>query len=447
MTALRHDADAACPPFASPTDEHLCIRLLNAQALRDAYGIEFDQAVAHAVHQRLQECGFPAHAIVLDGDHARVSLADLPDLTGLPRGACDQITESIVSVLCREAVTQGTQRAYLNANATFVREDKPASLPAWPGHSADNALSPGKVPALAHTGHRIAYRSDMVLAHDFLQDLRHGVLLLYFQPVTLFTNTDHHLYHEALLRRTPSMRSPYSCVDAIGALKRLGLIARLDRSVVWSTVELLELHPHMHLGCNVSALSLQDDAWWRLLHTRLAIDPDLSSRLTLEITEPDAVADIEQASALLARLRRLGCRIAIDDIDATHGSLEFMRRVQPDVVKIDRSVLLHASMPQQTPELLRKLTRLCADYCPAVIAEGIETLDELALAIRAGVHGVQGFLIAEPSMRPAWLNPAPARVEDAFWLGLVPCFQASPPCWMGGAPQDMPHLDTKPNPC
>jgi FOG: EAL domain len=258
-----------------------------------------------------------------------------------------------------------------------------------------------------------ASAEDGWLIADILRDLEAGRLLLAFQPVRIFNGVGgcFDVYSEALLRRAPSPDQPAeSAEQAILALERMGMCNRLDRAVLWTVISLLEAHPDIRLACNISAHSLRDEPWWRPLIHYLGCDSTVARRLIVEITETSPGVDHAAALALLGSLRERGVRIAIDDFGMGHGTLEFLARVRADIVKVDRAILRRTRDVRFSPDVLRNLVRLCADYAPCVVVEGVESAGEMRAARYSGADGVQGYHIERPSLRPAWLS------SDYAWV-------------------------------
>ena len=75
--------------------------------------------------------------------------------------------------------------------------------------------------------------------------------------------------------------------------------------------------------------------WWDEIKERLRCAPDLARRLVVEITETAAIPDISDAARLVSDLRRVGCRVAIDDLDAGFASVRQLLALAPDIVKIE----------------------------------------------------------------------------------------------------------------
>jgi len=249
------------------------------------------------------------------------------------------------------------------------------------------------------------YRHDMAAASALVARLRAGDLVFAFQPVVGLSGERDVLYWESLLR-APGDHEPLgqgSCEGGIVALERLGMVDRLDFGVIDSLLGVLQRHPGITLGCNVSAQSLYPCLWWRSLLGLLQDQPAVASRLVIEVTETSAISQDEAALALLSSLRRAGCRIALDDMGAGYSTLDFAVRAEPDFVKVDKAYL-HPSLAgtRHTPQLLRKFVQLCAELAPHVILEGVETRQDQALAAEVGAGGLQGHLFGIPQTLPPW---------------------------------------------
>lgn len=254
-------------------------------------------------------------------------------------------------------------------------------------------------------------------AAGFFEHIRAGLVVLAFQPVVVADHDRKVIYHECLLRRvTDGGRGLAPCETEILALERLDLIERLDCSVLWAVIETLEKNPAIQLGCNISALSLRHAGWWQIVREYLIGNPDIAGRLTLEITETSAITQSGEAENLLLSLRLAGCRIAIDDMGAGFSTMDFLIRIRPDIVKIDRAFVTQSSRRAQSTPLLRHLIALCSALSPCVVAEGVESEEEWNAAQNAGAHGMQGYLIQRPTTLPHWLT-TPVRVRDSFAPG------------------------------
>lgn len=396
----------------------LLFRIDNLKELLDAYGPEFHFTAFCAVQERLLSFGIALGAIVMADEFVLVDLS----LAGLPLIDSHQHIEDLMQrmreEISRDPVECGANRAYLMVHTdVFYAAVNGAGQVMESLESVALASRHGRAIIAFQDRSRHALRVDMLAATALLDELRAGDLVLEFQPIQLLEKAgkDSCLYSETLLRRSSrSVDFIYPLADAIGALERLGWIDRLDCSVIWTVVRLLKRYPDQRLGCNVSAASLRKDVWWTLLLVYLNANRDVAGRLTLEITETSVIMHSSQAMALIEDLQFYGAHIALDDMGAGHSSLEFLSTAGADVVKIDRSILLRACDLGHSPDLLRNLVQVCADYCPCVVVEGVETTAELRVARYAGAQAIQGFLIQKPSKQPEWLRQENAVVIDAF---------------------------------
>jgi diguanylate cyclase (GGDEF)-like protein len=117
--------------------------------------------------------------------------------------------------------------------------------------------------------------------------------------------------------------------------------------------------------------------------------------LILEITETVVISDLALASTYLERIRQTGVRVAIDDFGTGYTSLAALRSLPVDIVKIDRSFV--AQMDQQSNRsLVGLVTQLTHEMGATVVAEGVETADQLATVRDLGGDQVQGFLVGRP---------------------------------------------------
>ncbi|AWG35338.1 EAL domain-containing protein [Alcaligenes aquatilis] len=415
-------------PEIAQYSTHLRLWLVNLSYLKALYGPQFHAFVLDTVQQRLLDCGLNTDEILIQGDFVLIALKQLSKQNRFERTHPNALAQLLGAALECDPITQDEHRIYLHTQMAYHYDSRQYDTdllhPPTPNPCSHTH------PATLAAWHKVwakTYRDDMSLAVRMLDDLQTGMLVLAFQP--LFHLSEHHkskdFYEEALIRH--SSGTDYSLPEAIAALERLGLISRLDRSVLGSVVKLLSTQTALCLGANLSAGSLQDDLWWQDLFSYLDSRPDVAQRLILEVTETGTIAHKPTALRLIAQLQNLGVRIALDDTGSGNSTLAFLAQTHADIIKIDRSILLRARSPGQPAHLLRNLVNVCADYCPYVVIEGVEDETDLELVRQSGAHGVQGYLLALPTLTPSWWDsPALITVQDAvlvrtqFYPGHVP---------------------------
>ena len=135
-----------------------------------------------------------------------------------------------------------------------------------------------------------------------------------------------------------------------------------------------------------------------------ALGPETLDGLVIEITEHDAVSDYARLAARLADYRGRGAKVAIDDAGAGHASMRHVTQLSPDYIKIDRSLIHDIHLDYAKRALVRSMVTLEKDLGAAVVAEGIESTEELRTLRELGVPLGQGYLLARPHREA---TPAP----------------------------------------
>jgi EAL domain-containing protein (putative c-di-GMP-specific phosphodiesterase class I) len=119
------------------------------------------------------------------------------------------------------------------------------------------------------------------------------------------------------------------------------------------------------------------------------------TRLTVEITESGLIDDLAAAAGLLATLRGAGCRVAIDDFGTGYSSLAYLKALPLDYLKIDKRLAQDIAGTARDRVVVRGVIEMARSLGLAVIAEGVETPEQLDLLAKEGCNYYQGFLCAE----------------------------------------------------
>jgi EAL domain-containing protein (putative c-di-GMP-specific phosphodiesterase class I) len=143
-------------------------------------------------------------------------------------------------------------------------------------------------------------------------------------------------------------------------------------------------------------------------HLRAALDATGVDphRLTVEITETVLLTDLVSAAAELGAVRALGVKVAIDDFGTGYTSLAHLQQLPIDTIKIDRSFVSQLNA-QRGNSLVRMVTDLGHAIDVNIVAEGVETDEEMSALQAIGADHLQGFLLAkplEPGALPAWIH-------------------------------------------
>jgi diguanylate cyclase (GGDEF)-like protein len=159
-----------------------------------------------------------------------------------------------------------------------------------------------------------------------------------------------------------------------------------------------DLAPWQTLSLNLSPRTLEtpefSPAGLARLLARHGFTP---GRVVLELTEREALEDVERLRSMLAGCRSLGFRVAADDVGAGNAGLRLLSAVHFDIVKLDLSLVQAGSRQDSSLAVLRSLTELAARWGSVAVAEGIETAAQLHVVREIGIAEGQGYLLGRPS--------------------------------------------------
>jgi diguanylate cyclase (GGDEF)-like protein len=194
--------------------------------------------------------------------------------------------------------------------------------------------------------------------------------------------------YEALARFPhPPARRPD---EWFAAAQRVGLGPKLEARALRAAVAPPGRPAGTFLSFNLSASALMSD------EAIAALPRDLSD-IVIEITENERVGDDEQIAQRLEPLRRRGARIAVDDAGAGYSGLQQVMRIQPDIIKLDRSLVANVDNDPAKAALIDSFVRFARRTGASVCAEGIETPEELKVLADLDVTYGQGFGLARPA--------------------------------------------------
>ncbi len=127
--------------------------------------------------------------------------------------------------------------------------------------------------------------------------------------------------------------------------------------------------------------------------------PNVSgSKLNIEITESAAISDIEKVTSVITKCKALGVSFSLDDFGVGYSSLIYLRRLPVDYIKIDRSFTSGMLNDSEDMAVVSTVITLSQEFKRKVVAEGVETDDQLSMLHRLGCHHAQGYGIARPML-------------------------------------------------
>jgi EAL domain-containing protein (putative c-di-GMP-specific phosphodiesterase class I) len=217
-------------------------------------------------------------------------------------------------------------------------------------------------------------------------------LWMAYQPIIRWS-TRETFAHEALVRSgDPGLPGPS---DLLGAADRLGRLYEIGRVIRGRVAEAARETPADTLFVNLHPCDLLDPELYDG-RTPLA---GVAKRIVLEITERAALDQIADVRDRVAGLRALGYRLAVDDLGAGYAGLSSFAQVEPEVVKIDMSLVRGIDTEPMKRKLVGSMVSLCADMQLLLVAEGVETVAERDTLVGLGCDFLQGYLFARPARR------------------------------------------------
>ena len=339
-------------------------------------------------------------------------------ITNCPEAEFDTVAEKILALVNREPVATPSGPLHVTASIGGVVFPELGQTAYDIMAKADLCLDQGRgqgnrlMRYRYSEAHRQDRRKHVAMVEQVQHALRDNRLIFAYQPIVR-ANSREVVFYEALLR----MKTDDGGVIAAGAfmpmIEKLGLTREVDRYVLEMAVDTLARHPALQLAINVSALTTSDRSWLRLLIALLRGETQIAERMTIEITETVALQDIDESAHFVAKVRDLGCRVALDDFGAGFTTFRHLKALDVDKVKIDGSFVRGLPDNLHNQLFIQSLLGLAAGLRIETVAECVENESEAKVLTEHGVDYLQGYYFGRPDIAPAWLNAAPVSGSEA----------------------------------
>ena len=209
-------------------------------------------------------------------------------------------------------------------------------------------------------------------------------------------------FYECLMRVRRSDGSLLGANDVVPVAERLGFVRLLDHRVLELVVDELVAAPALQASVNVSPASTTDPDWWAGLGSLLRTHAGVAERLIIEITESSAIHDIDDTRGFVARVKDLGCRIAIDDFGAGYTSFRNLRKLGVNIVKIDGAFVQNIIRSEDDRAFVRTLIDLAKRLKLLTVAEWVQDERAAKMLEAWGCDYLQGALIGLASTERPW---------------------------------------------
>lgn len=379
----------------------LTLDLDHLKDVNDTYGLSVGDAVLQVVAQRLRGTLRTGASIArLGGDEfgvLQVDLADAGNAAGLARRLLASLDEPIA--LHDHTIHVGASVGIAVAPAGSLVGAKQLVA------QAERALAEAKIEGRSRFKFHAAQMDRVVQARMLLGQELHGAierqeLYLEYQPQIALP--DHRLVGvEALLRwRHPSGKKIgpdrfIPVAEASGVIVPIGnwvLRSACEQAVKWQR----DSGQEVPVAVNLSAVQFKDPSFSDSVIGALedsGLRPEL---LELELTERILIEATELVTTTLKRLQDLGVRLALDDFGKGYSSMEYIRLLPLQKLKIDRSFICNLDADSNDAAIVSAITVLGSKLGLTVLAEGVERRSQLDLLVEEGCHEIQGFYFSPP---------------------------------------------------
>lgn len=238
-----------------------------------------------------------------------------------------------------------------------------------------------------------------VLQADLRRALDEGELDILFQPqVEIVSGRITGV--EALVRWGHPLLGTLSAQVLLDVAERAELSARVGEHIIARALAAAALWPEslaaVRLSVNVTAEDVQRPGFAATLAGLVEASGFAQNRLTIEVTESGLVENLDVAAVALADIRSSGVRVAIDDFGTGYSSLAYLKALPLDYLKVDKSLVTDIGGSMRDRVVVHGVVDMARSLGLGVIAEGVETADQLEPLVRAGCNCYQGFLCSPP---------------------------------------------------
>jgi diguanylate cyclase (GGDEF)-like protein len=390
---------------------YLFVDIDRFKSINDTAGHIAGDAVLRAIARRIQET-LPEGAVAArpGGDEFTVILPGTFDQESIAR-ACRRF-----SLACHRPIDVDCKRLTMTCSIGVALYPEHGRTPEALFISADMAMYAAKR-AGRNTFRVFGDREKDDLARAHLEAELHGAIrenqfVLHFQPQYV-VDTGVLAGVEALLRWDHPQLGLLAPGAFVPVLEESALIVEAGHWVIREAVLAASRLAHAlpaagRVAVNVSPKQFRDPRLVSVLRHAIRRGGIDSARITLEITESALIDNVDDAQEVLSSVRAMGVRIAIDDFGTGYSSLSYLARFRPDVLKLDKSFVDNIATDVMARTVVEGVIDLAHKLGVTVVAEGVETREQLDTLRAVRCDKVQGFLLSRPVPLETLIEREPA---------------------------------------
>lgn len=234
------------------------------------------------------------------------------------------------------------------------------------------------------------------MLYEMSQIVANKEIRLLVQPIIDVSSNESVAYE--VLTRGPKGRFLESPLNLFSFARQTGMLYELEMIVFeQALIQLTKMKPKQNIFINFTPISVGDKNFFSDVRRLFSKYPSVSpTQLVIEITERDAIDELEHFIHNIKKLREYGLRIAVDDTGAGYASLHTIIEIIPDIIKIDRSVIQNIDGNSIKESMLKGLLLIAKEIGSTVVAEGIESEQEAMILSKNKVDLAQGYFYARP---------------------------------------------------
>jgi sensor c-di-GMP phosphodiesterase-like protein len=262
--------------------------------------------------------------------------------------------------------------------------------------------------------------------------LEAGEFVPYYQPVVDLV-TGKLRGAEVLIRWRKPDGTILSPAAFIPLAESSGIIIEMTRALMRRVCQEIgpayAQRPHLKIAFNLAARHFEDDTIVRDVRQIFGRGSLCLSQLVLELTERQPIENLAETRRLIATLQGFGVRMAIDDVGTGHCGLSYILKLGVDIIKIDKMFVDAIGIERSSTAIIETLVDLAHNMRMDIVAEGVETFEQVVCLRERGIRAAQGFVFAPPLPGSAFLQlveaiepgaaAAPAVPIDAVGLALA----------------------------
>jgi diguanylate cyclase (GGDEF)-like protein len=377
--------------------------------VNDSLGHTAGDRTLKAAGARLRQCVRENDVVArLGGDEFTVVLEDLADV-----GGAEEMAQRLIHAFAKPLQVSGTQETVISPSIGIAMYPDHGQTPADLLKCADTAMYQAKSSgrntwAVYHAGMDARARDHATLVNALRRALDRGELRLVYQP-KMSLHGENITGMEALLRwHNPDLGEIPPSVF-IPLAEETGQIHEISAYVFGTACADLRRfrengHRNLTMAINLSAAQLNRPDLTSHICDLLAEHDVAPNQVELELTESMVMANAEQSVRLLGELKSIGTRLAIDDFGTGYSSLAYLKRLPIDTLKIDQEFVGDITTDPDDAAITSTIITMAHSLQLKVVAEGVETLEQLAFLRAQHCDEIQGYWFSRPLSAEACLD-------------------------------------------